>query len=140
VDDGLRRDDKVAFDWIRDEVMMAKADLRSLFVEAWEQHGFAASDLTPELKFHPTRRWRFDIAFPSLKVAVELDGFGFGHQSKGQRRKDNEKSNAAAELGWTLLRYTSAELVRSRIADTVEQVCRVLETKAAATRRKERER
>ncbi len=111
---------------------MAKSDLRQQFLEAWEDHGLDGSDITTEYRFHPARRWRFDVAFPSMRIAIELDGFGFGHQSKGQRRKDNQKANAAVLCGWTLLRYTSAELVPSRIADTIEEVCIVLMNKAKA--------
>ena len=45
------------------------------------------------------RRWRFDLAWPSFRVAVEIDGFGPGHYSKHGRAKDNYKANAAALRG-----------------------------------------
>lgn len=109
--------------------MKAKRDrpkLPDVFKEAWAIHGLDGSDLTTELQFHPTRRWRFDIAFPSQKLAIELDGFGFGHQSIKQKRADHEKQNAATELGWRVLRYTSYELKPNMIEDTIEQVVRVL--------------
>lgn len=109
---------------------MSKTDLKSKFVTAWSEHGFAGSDIVTEHRFHDTRRWRFDVAWPSLKVGVELDGWGFGHQSVGGREADNEKANAAAELGWVVLRYTPSCLSSRRVADTVEQVCRVLEARA----------
>lgn len=105
---------------------MAKKDYRDTFLEAWTEFGFDKSYPESEYRFHDSRRWRFDIAFPTLKVAVELDGFGYGHQSIGGRKKDNEKANAAVERGWVILRYTPSELTRTKISETVEQVCRVL--------------
>lgn len=40
---------------------------------------------TDELAFHPTRRWRFDLAEPTRRVAVELEGALF----KGHRAVEN---------------------------------------------------
>jgi hypothetical protein len=34
-----------------------------------------------EYRFHDTRRWRFDLAFPDAKVAVEYDGI-FGRHDR----------------------------------------------------------
>jgi hypothetical protein len=34
----------------------------------------AYPDATPEYRFHPQRRWRFDWYIPSIKVAVEIEG------------------------------------------------------------------
>jgi very-short-patch-repair endonuclease len=66
-----------------------------------------------EYRFHPTRKWRFDIAFPSAKVAVEVEG---GVWTKGRHtrpsgfRADMEKYNAAAVLGWRVLRVEPKDL------------------------------
>lgn len=65
-----------------------------------------------EWPFHPTRKWRFDYAFPEYKVAVEIDGglwTGGRHSGGMGQKKDLEKLNAAAELGWLVLHYTPAE-------------------------------
>jgi very-short-patch-repair endonuclease len=62
-----------------------------------------------ELKFHPTRRWRFDFAFPDKKIAVEIEGGAFtrGRHTRGKGFiSDMQKYNAATVLGWKLLRYT----------------------------------
>lgn len=66
-----------------------------------------------EFKFHPTRKWRFDFAFPDRKLAIEIEG---GIYSKGRHtrpdgyQKDMEKYNAASTLGWTLLRFTPQQV------------------------------
>lgn len=71
-----------------------------------------------EYPFHPTRKFRFDYAFPNEKVAIEIDGGLFnqykgkhsGRHSGGEGQKaDMEKMNAAAELGWVVLHYIPSE-------------------------------
>lgn len=62
-----------------------------------------------EHKFHPTRRWRFDYAIPAHKIAVEVDG-GVWIQGRHTRPQgylnDLEKFNAAASMGWVVLKFT----------------------------------
>jgi len=66
-----------------------------------------------EFKFHPTRRWRFDVAIPGPKVAVEIDGGVFvgGRHSRGTGiEKDCEKYAHAMMLGWKVLRVTPRQV------------------------------
>lgn len=85
-----------------------------------------------EYRFHPTRKWRFDFAIPSLKIAIELDGgeamrtvtcancganparmttkkgstvirLGGGHHTPDGYRRNREKMNEAVLLGWAVL-------------------------------------
>src|SRR5688572_22804410 len=59
-----------------------------------------------EFKFHPTRKWRFDIAWPVEGLAMEVQGgiFIAGRHSRGAALiKEWEKLNAAACLGWRIL-------------------------------------
>lgn len=65
-------------------------------------------DLTREFRFHPTRRWRFDFAFPSQRLAVEIDGRG-RHQTVAGTRADCEKLNEATRLGWRVLRFPATD-------------------------------
>lgn len=61
-----------------------------------------------EYQFHPQRRWRFDFAWPSLKVAAEVEGGIYvrgRHVTPKGFIADCEKYNAAAERGWRVLRY-----------------------------------
>ena len=37
-----------------------------------------------EYKFHDTRRWRFDMAWPRLKIAAEVEGGTFAKKIQGQ--------------------------------------------------------
>ena len=88
-----------------------------------------------EFRFHPTRKWRFDYAIPVLKIAIECDGgvwTGGRHVSPQGYLKDMEKFNAAAELGWVVLKFTPQTLVtsgtietlRATIAKRVEELAR----------------
>ena len=77
-----------------------------------------------ELQFHPTRKWRFDIALTEIRaakhsdgtedtdfsfqlrgVAIEIQGgiwVGGGHSRGAQMKKDWEKWMEAQRLGWKM--------------------------------------
>lgn len=77
-------------------------------------------------QFHPERKWAFDLSWPPVKLAVEIDGRGRHQRAQGERR-DMQKQNAAVEMGWTVLRYGAASVkTAKRRARIVEQVKRVL--------------
>lgn len=63
-----------------------------------------------ELCFHPTRKWRFDVAYPG-QVAVEIDGGQWkANGGRHNRDSDREKLNEAAALGWRVLRFSTQQL------------------------------
>ena len=60
-----------------------------------------------EYRFHPTRKWRFDLAFPDPLIALEVDGGAWvsgRHNRPIGQRNDNEKINEAQLLGWQVYR------------------------------------
>ena len=69
-----------------------------------------AEDWVLELRFAaPARQWRFDFAFPLLRLAVEVDGgtWNNGRHVHGSGfEEDCRKLNTAALAGWTVLRFT----------------------------------
>lgn len=68
-----------------------------------------------EYQFHKPRRWRFDLAFVALRVAVECEGgvwTGGRHTSPVGFQRDIEKYNRATMDGWRVLRY-AAPMIRS---------------------------
>jgi len=68
---------------------------------------------TPEYRFHDTRKWRFDYAWPKRMVALEVEGGVWmrGRHTRGSGFvKDMEKYNQAALMGWTVLRVQPGEL------------------------------
>lgn len=64
-----------------------------------------------EFRFDAVRRWRFDLAWPGARVAVELDGGEWlPHGGRHNTDADREKLNAAAAQGWRVLRFSGGQL------------------------------
>lgn len=74
-----------------------------------------------QLKFHPQRKWRFDLAWDSCKLAVELQGFGTHSSVKGLSL-DTEKACEAAVLGWTVLPMLYKDVKTGRACRWIELV------------------
>lgn len=90
--------------------------------------------LEREHRFHVERRWRFDFAYPNLKIAIEVEGvtrYGRNrdgsmklgrHQTAKGYANDCEKYNAAAELGWRVFRFPQTEIKTGRAFNQIERV------------------
>lgn len=82
-------------------------------------------ELIYEYRFHPKRRWRFDLAIPEHKIAIEIEGGAWsnGRHTRGKGFiKDMEKYNAATVLGWKVLRYTPQQFRNYVFIKDVEQI------------------
>lgn len=78
-----------------------------------------------EFKFHPVRRWRFDYAWISRKVAVEIDGgiWTRGRHSRGAGMlQDNEKLNEAQRLDWKVFRFTPQQLKKGEAQEYMRSI------------------
>lgn len=93
-----------------------KTEIRSIEKESIETVLFIMHrdkiipEYVEELKFHPVRRWRFDWAIPSLKIAIEYEGLiskKSRHTTIKGYSNDTIKYNEAGKHGWTVLRYTA---------------------------------
>lgn len=76
-----------------------------------------------EYRFHDVRRWRFDFAWPSRKVAVEVEGGTFtgGRHTRGLGfRKDCEKYNTALLDGWKVLRFPAEQISSGEPLEMIE--------------------
>jgi hypothetical protein len=66
--------------------------------------------IIPEYQFLKNRKFRFDWAFPDLKIGIEYEGI-FSERSRHTNKigysRDAEKYNAAANRGWKVFRYTA---------------------------------
>lgn len=81
------------------------ARLAALFISGCERRSIPAP--VAEFRFAPDRRWRFDLAWPAFKLAMEIDGGTFvsGRHGRGAGLlKEHEKMNRAACDGWRVLR------------------------------------
>jgi very-short-patch-repair endonuclease len=68
-----------------------------------------------EHRFHPVRRWRFDLAWPDAKLAVEVEGGvyvegGSRHTRGPGYEADCQKYAEALVLGWRVLRVTPRQV------------------------------
>ena len=78
-----------------------------------------------EHRFSPPRRWRFDFAWPELKIAAELEGGTFTEKSRHTTgtgfRKDCEKYNAATLQGWRVFRFDCTMVGKGQAIKTIKQ-------------------
>jgi len=103
-----------------------------------------------EHRFHPTRMWRFDFAYVEHKIAIEIDGGGWGrpvvchhcrqtvlrfsngrpypvreggrhHTAKGAE-SDNEKFNEAMRFGWRVLRFNPCHIKSGYAIELVKEI------------------
>jgi len=70
-----------------------------------------------EFRFHHTRKFRFDFAWPEHKVAMEVEG-GVGGRAKSRHstftgfEKDCFKYALAAQEGWRLYRFSTTQVMK----------------------------
>ena len=86
-------------------------------------HGLPA--YVTEHRFHTTRRWRFDYAWPEIKLAVEVHGGTYTngrHTRGGGFTVDREKMNEAAIYGWTVLEVTSAQVRSGQMRQWLDRI------------------
>lgn len=80
-----------------------------------------------EHRFHPERRWRFDAAWPELKLALEIEGgvYVLGAHTRGAHfESDCEKYAEALTLGWRVLRITPRHIKDGRAVSWLERLIR----------------
>lgn len=77
-----------------------------------------------EYKFHPTRKWRIDLAWPEEKLATEIEG-GVWTRGRHTRPKgflgDLQKYNNLTILGWSLLRFTPQQVRTGEALTLIEE-------------------
>jgi hypothetical protein len=95
-------------------------ELLALHLYGAQERGFVF-----EHRFHPQRRWRFDLAWPDLLVAVEVHGgvFHHGRHNRGVGfTNDREKMNTALCMGWATLEVTPDQIKCGTALAWVEQL------------------
>lgn len=80
-----------------------------------------------EFQFHPTRKWRFDFAYPEKMIGIEVEG-GVWTQGRHTRGSgfvgDCEKYNEAALLGWSIFRFPNTMIESGEALKMIELVLR----------------
>ncbi len=101
---------------------LAPSQRARLFVIACRERGLSVPE--EEVKFHPTRRFRFDFCWKEHKLALEVDGgiWTNGRHTRGAGwLKDTEKLNLAATMGYRLLRCTPDQLFTAEMFSTIKE-------------------
>ena len=62
-----------------------------------------------------------DFAFVAQRVAIEIDGRAW-HTASDRFQNDRSRQNRLVLLGWTVLRFTWADLIE-RPDEVIRQVC-----------------
>ena len=83
-----------------------------------------------EHRFDANRKWRFDFAFPSIRVAIECEGTthtGGRHQRMQGYANDCEKYNAAQMQGWQVFRITQLFIKEGRHFKQLDKIIKHIE-------------
>lgn len=92
----------------KEKISIEKETIKKLL---WVLHREGSiPDYVEELVFHDLRKFRFDWAIPSLKIAIEYEGVfskKSRHTSVSGYTTDCDKYNLALLDGWKVLRYTA---------------------------------
>ena len=78
-----------------------------------------------EHRFHPTRKWAMDFAWPERLIALEVEGGAWtqGRHTRGAGfLADMVKYREAAILGWRLIRCTPSEVQDGTALTLIERV------------------
>lgn len=97
------------------EVTLAR-DLRALKIN-FEQ----------EYKFHPERNWRADFLVTGTKILIEVEGgiWSGGRHTRGKGFiADMEKYNAAAVMGFKVLRFDTQQVKSGLAIKQIENLVR----------------
>lgn len=76
-------------------------------------------EVVQQYKFHGQVAWRFDFCFPEKQLAIEVQGYGPGHNSEKGIQRDYRKNNQALLLGFRILYFAAADLDEYQIDDTI---------------------
>lgn len=101
------------------------------FESLWQR--WDGPELVREYKFSAARRWRADYCHEGSKTLIELEGgiySGGRHSRAAGYLADCEKYNAAAMLGYTVLRLGTGQVDDAHVGEIADYVRRKAKTQA----------
>jgi hypothetical protein len=107
-------------------VRQQHSSLERQFLARWIALG--GPHLEPQFQFHPSRKWAFDWAHPTSRVAMEIHGgvwIGGRHVRGLGFAGDRLKVNAALRLNWKVFELTTGDLADDRVyAEIMDEIAR----------------
>lgn len=97
------------------ELLVACADRADSAAERRMFRLLRDGGLTGWVRAYPFGLWTLDVAFPGHRLAIEVDGWAW-HVSEDRFAADRHKGNTLGAAGWTLLRFTWADLTEEPAA------------------------
>lgn len=96
--------------------------LESRFVDLVRLHDLPVPTFQHEVWHAGRFMARIDAAYPELLLAIEIDGYS-AHSSPDAFQRDRARQNRLVALGWTVLRFTWADVVHdpTLVASTILQ-------------------
>jgi very-short-patch-repair endonuclease len=85
--------------------------LEKRLIDLMRRHDLPLAEMQYELWHAGRFIARIDAAYPSRKIAIEVDGFA-SHSSPDAFQRDRTRQNRLVALGWTVLRFTWADVVQ----------------------------
>lgn len=102
--------------------------LERLGLAALSVEGISGYETQYSPAFAPT--WRFDVAFPERRLAIEWDSRRW-HTRVDDFDRDRQRDRVAATNGWVVIRFTMED-VKDRPDEVAEQVVKALAARSAA--------
>lgn len=96
---------------INEQIVIVSQPKISKLERRFSQQLSDSSDIAPHQRnyfFMPDRDFELDYAWPSVKVAVEVQGMA--HRIKGKFKRDIEKRALALMAGWKVLEVDSSAI------------------------------
>ncbi|MFL6204015.1 MAG: DUF559 domain-containing protein [Acidimicrobiales bacterium] len=90
----------------------AESELEVRFLQLRSRHDLAELTLQYEVWEMGRCVARVDAAVPRLKLAIEIDGYEH-HSTPDAFQRDRTRQNELVALGWTVLRFTWADIVNA---------------------------
>lgn len=114
---------------------MHKRDLSDLLLSQIRRAGLP--EPVREFRFHPVRRWRFDLCWPDAMLAVECEGaiWRQGRHTRGAGFVgDCEKYAEGNLLGWHIYRIPEPWITRTGGEKAIRLITRALRLVEEETR------
>lgn len=107
----------------RKDKPLKKANQYALFQKTLQS--YLGTEIESEVMFCKGRKFRFDFAITSKKIAIEIEGGIYTngrHTRGGGFTKDMEKYNLAIENGWVVLRYSPQQINKTITFEQIKNV------------------